>query len=516
MTQPPKQVQLPPEADHLVRRTLSTPTGLLVLWLVVSVSLLLVDPYGVPLAVRAYLLTGLLFTLGLLVATLAARPLTLRQGLTAVKLGPWIGVGFSVVFGLATLTWRSPATGTAAVVDTNYLFAAGMIASIGLLALLCGYRLVPAGLSMAADRIDRGLRGRAPAQPSAIAAIVLWLIAMAAIAAQIQNGSFGYLTDEPLATRETSSLSAVLAALTELGTVATFLAAWRHARIATAGAGLMLLFVAGSQIGLGLFAGFKEDAIIQLVAIFIGWGIWRRPRVVALLLAGLFVVLFVFPFIAQYREQVSRGGSGRLSPAAALASIDFGQLVDSALSTSSSESAQTASDRLTRIGDLAVIIQKTPEQVPYLPARELAAGPVLGFVPRSVWNEKPVLDAGYQMSTVYYGLPRTVRNSSALTPYGDLWRHGGLPVVVVGMLALGTFVRAVDDRSGDPRVDPRILFLPLLLFAPLVKQERDFLGFTASLASILLAAVLAARVVTATSARSEDSIGVASSRPKLG
>ena len=373
--------------------------------------------------------------------------MTLRESLTAVKLGPWVGVGFSVVFGLATLVWRSPVTsGSTRVVDVNFLVPAGMIAATGLLSMLVGYRFAPEALRALVNRADRDFRGRAPAEPSAVAVLGLWLIAVAAMAFQVRSGGFGYLADPTASLRETSSANAVLSTLTKLGMLGTFLAAWRHARAPKSGTRLSLVVVAGSQMGLGLFAAQKEIVIVHFIAIFLGSAIWRRPRFVSLVVAAVFVIAFVFPFVSQYRAEVDRGSS-RLSPAGALANVDFRGLFDLSVNTSSSESARTASERLTRVGDVAVIVQKTPSQVPYRSATDLLSGPFLGLVPRSVWDEKPVLNAGYQMSSVYYGLPTSVHTSSALTPYGDLWRHGGLPIVVAGMLLTGVFIRTVDDRT---------------------------------------------------------------------
>lgn len=91
-------------------------------------------------------------------------------------------------------------------------------------------------------------------------------------------------------------------------------------------------------------------------------------------------------------------------------------------------------------------------------------------------------------------------SSSAVTPYADLYRHGVLLVLLVllvGMSALGLFVRAIDSRvSGNGPGDSRLIFLPMMLFTALVKQEVDYLALSASIASILLTAAFAVRLVS--------------------
>ena len=464
-----------------------------VLWIVSS------NSYEVPQYVKAVWLSVLLFSLGLLAAVTMSRPAKLVPSLTNLKLGPWFGVGFSIVFGLATLVWRTPVTnGSSSIVDVNQLVPAGVVVAVGLISVVIGYRLAPRMVIAAMDRLDRDLRGRAPTSPSTVAVLVLWMVGLAAIALQIRRGGFGYLSDPTLALKTTGSSSAVIAAMASIGVLATLLAAWRHAKDPTFGTRATLLGVAGSQVVLGLFSAGKEPVIVQMIAIFVGYGAWRRVRILPLILAAGFVVLFVFPFVTQYRDAINER-SERLSPGQALASIDYGGLVGAATSTSSTDSARSTSYRLTRIGDVAVILQKTPSTIAFKSPWDLAAGPILGLVPRTAWPGKPVLDAGYQMTSVYYDLPPSVHSSSALTPYGDLWRHGGMPAVMIGMLVLGGFMRAVDARSGDSGDDPRLLFLPMLLLVSLIKQEMDYLAFTAALASILFATTVASRLVTATS-----------------
>jgi hypothetical protein len=346
------------------------------------------------------------------------------------------------------------------------------------------------------DSVDRRLRGPAPRRIPASSVIVLWGFGVLAQGLAMVTGSFGYLSDPRAALSATSSLPAALALLAQAGLLATLLAGWRHAGRRTAGTLVVVLMVVASQVVLGLFAGLKEAVIIQFFAVFFGYGVRRRVRFIPVLLVGVTSVVFVLPFVTQYRVHVLTQ-SGRLTPTQVVATVGLDDLLSSADRVPVSQSVVQFSQRLSRVGDVAVILQRTPSIVPYKPALELAAAPVLGVVPRSVWQGKPVLDAGYEMSHTYYGLPLGVYSASAMTPYGDLWRHGGWLPVCAGMAVLGAGTRTVDRRTGNPREDPRVLFLPMLLFAPLVKQETDYLGFWASLAGVVLLAAVTARMVTA-------------------
>ena len=119
----------------------------------------------VPSDVRLIVASLLLFTAGRFLAAWVARPLTLRASLKLLKLGPWICVGYSIVFGLATLIWSTPARLGDIGLDRNLFVTAGYITFAGLLALLVGYRLTPTPLIRGISSLDELLRGTSRVGP---------------------------------------------------------------------------------------------------------------------------------------------------------------------------------------------------------------------------------------------------------------------------------------------------------------------------------------------------------------
>lgn len=440
-----------------------------------------------------------LTTLGMIGAGSMSRELGVRTALARLKLGPWMAVGFALSFGLATLVWLGGnILGYRGLVTKSTLGPAAVVAGMGFVALVVSYRSTARLLIVGGSKVDNGLRGRRSFATGAVGVWSLWGVAAAAQAVDFATGNLGYLSDPTAQLSTSTSLNAVVTAVTQLGLLSTLVAAWRLAAHRGPGAAMLLAWIAGSQVALGLFSGGKEPVILQFVALVVGYSARGRLRLVPMVVAGLVALFIVTPFITTYRAAVLTS-SGRLTPTQALGSIDFTALfTDSAGGTGAGGSSQqAAAARLSRIGDVAVIVTKTPSTVPFVSPLELLSGPVLGFVPRSIWPGKPVLDAGYQANIEYYGTPPSVHSSAALTPYGDLYRHGGIIVVICGMALLGMFVRVVDDRGGpDATSDPRAAFLPMLLFATLVKQEIDYLALSASIVSIVLAAALGARIVS--------------------
>lgn len=447
--------------------------------------------------VQVIWLAAMLTVLGMIGAGAMSGGLDVRTALARLKLGPWIAIGFSVGFGLATLFWLGDIQGYRGFITRSSLMPGAIIAAVGFLALIVAYCSTPSLLRDWGRKMDRVLRGGGTISPGAWSVWTLWGLALFAQTVFFRRGTLGYLSDSSALLSTTSSLNAVLSGLTDFGLLATVVAGWRFAISRRPGAMVLLMWVASTQMVIGLFSGMKEAAIIQLVAVVVGYSARGRLRFGPLVISGLVVLFVITPFVTAYRAAVLNG-AGRLSPTQALQTVRFDQLIGGVTSGNATEgSLADSSSRWSRLGDVAIIVQKTPTTIDYISPLELLGGPALGLVPRSLWPGKPVLDAGYQVNQQYYEMPRNVYSSAAVTPYGDLYRHGGVEIVIVGMAILGMFVRTVDDRGGTVSdMEPRLLFLPMLLFSTLVKQEMDYLAMSASLVSIILVAALASRLVS--------------------
>ena len=150
--------------------------------------------------------------------------------------------------------------------------------------------------------------------------------------------------------------------------------------------------------------------------------------------------------------------------------------------------SSSSSFLLTRIREIdtpAIIIQRTPAEIGFESSVQLVTTPFSALVPRAVWPGKPILDSGYEFSQAYYEVPATVYTSSAVTPVGDLYLHGGWIPVIVGMFLLGCGVRLFNDVM-DVYGSPHCILLFLLLFPSLVKQEDDWVGTLAGIPGTLL------------------------------
>jgi hypothetical protein len=329
----------------------------------------------------------------------------------------------------------------------------------------------------------------APEVRSPLAPWILYAIGtVARIASAITTGLFGYVgnvqSDVTTASGYQQLLS-ILGLCASLGVAAAALQVYRE-RVPGARVTLAVLFVA--EIAFGAASGDKQDFIITILAVAIPFTVARRRVHTGLLaFAVLAFLLIIVPFNQAYRS-AARSASGTLSAGQALAAAPeiLGQTITAGNVTGVfSSSATLMLTRIREIDNPAIIMQRTPGQIGFLSPVQLVEAPIVNLVPRALWPGKPILDSGYEFGQTYYDLPASLYTSSAITPVGDLYRHGGWIPVIVGMFLLGCGTRLFDDIM-DVCANPHSVFLFLLLFPILVKQEDDWVGTLASIPGTLL------------------------------
>jgi len=246
---------------------------------------------------------------------------------------------------------------------------------------------------------------------------------------------------------------------------------------------LAVLFAA--EIAAGAVAGQKQSFVITFLAVAIPFSASRRrlPKTVAVGALAVFMAVVV-PFNQAYRH-AARRGPVTLTPSQAAAAAP-GVLSQSGGGLGTVPGSVTyLLHRVREIDSPAIIMQRTPSQVPYISPVQLVTGPVASLVPRVLWPGKPLMTAGYRFGQEYYGAPAAAHSTAAVTPAGDLYRHGGWVPVLAGMFLLGCWVRLVDD-AADIRADPHAIFLVLLLWPVLVKGEADWVSLAAGIPAAVL------------------------------
>jgi len=288
------------------------------------------------------------------------------------------------------------------------------------------------------------------------------------------TGYFGYVGDVAASVSTASGYQQYLAVVGECVPLAVATAAIRAYRIRTPGAWITLAILFAAAIVAGAIAGGKESFIVVILAVLIPRATIRRRFPVGLLTTAiLFFLLVVIPFNLAYRASARGAVTLSTSQAVAAAPAIAGQVLSDDLSPSALQhSADILAQRVRAIDSPAIIMQRTPSQIPYTNPAQLAISPVVDLVPRILWPGKPILAVGYQISQEYYQLPPQVYTSSSVTPEGDLYRHGGWIPVIAGMFLGGCGLRVLDEAT-DLRRSVHGAFLIILLLPVIIQQGTD-------------------------------------------
>jgi hypothetical protein len=430
-------------------------------------------------------------------------------GLSTWRIGPWSLVWGALAFGLATISWLSPQTETgssAAILPGSILRALWMIA-VALALLTLGYcagphRLAAYHARRATERLNRTFTDeiRGPMVPWALLGV--GLIAQFGFAAL--TGRLGYVGNVEASVTTASGYSQYLAVAGECVPLAVVAAAIRAYRTRTTWAWFTLLVLFATAIAAGAIAGGKESFVVVILAVIIPHTVIRRRLPIgAIAAAVIFFLLIVVPFNHAYRASARGAVTLSTSQAVAAAPAIAGQVAATDVSAAVlGESASYLAERIRTIDTPAMIMQRTPSEIPYASPGDLLIAPVVDLIPRILWPGKPILAPGYQISQEYFDLPAAVYTSSDVTPEGDLFRHGGWLPLIVGMFLLGCVIRIIDEVA-DLRRSVHGAFLIILLFPGIVEAGTDCATLLAGIPGMIL---LWLAVVSLSFTRRTDSV----------
>jgi hypothetical protein len=440
---------------------------------------------------------------GLALAALASGLLCLSGGalhhdlgLSRWKIGSLMLASYALAYGVATVTWSQPQAGVATEISVPSVLRALWLVAVGITAWTAGYLIGP-GLAVQrlAGRAVQGLSRRFGGQVRGAA--VPWILYSIGIAARLYTvattGLFGYVGNVTSAVTTASSYGGILGALSlcaPLGVAAAamrvFIERRRHAWIT-----LVILF--STEVAFGALSGIKGTFITTVIAVAIPLSVSRRrlPKV-SLILGALAFLLVVIPFNGTYRS-IARQGSVMLTPGQAISASPeiLRQTVTGNSATSTlSNSITYLMQRIREIDSVAIIVQRTPQQISFRSPLQLIEAPLAGIVPRPLWPGKPLNLSGYEFNQEYFGAPSTTYSSAADTFVGGLYLYGGWPPTLAGMFLLGCAVRLLDDQL-DVRANRHGIFLVLLLFPQRVTSESDWGSVLSSIPSTAFVWLLA-------------------------
>ena len=417
-------------------------------------------------------------------------------GLARWQFGPWILLWCCLTSGLASIVWTKPQESPANQILLSSVLRALWLVAVAMTLWTIGYLIGPGQpIRRGADRFIGALATYHT--PTVRRKSTPWVIYAMGVSARIlttiTTHRFGYVGDPASGLSAVTWYEQILSELSLLCPLAVCVAALQlyRERLPSARKTLTILFVL--ELAFGAAAGGKQSFVITLLAVVIPMSASRRHLSKFAIIAGLILfMLVIIPFNQTYRVAV-RGDSTVLPTSEALneAPTILWQAVTAhgPLNTFTDSWAYL----LQRVGEIsgpAIILQRTPGQIPFSSPVQLIAAPIAGMVPRAIWPGKPIISPGYEFSQEYFNTPFDLLTADAITPVGDLYRHGGWTPVIIGMFLFGCGIRFLDDIL-DARENPHAIFLVLLIFPNFVKGELDWTGIFEGLPATLLIWLLA-------------------------
>ena len=424
----------------------------------------------------------------LLVAAVAAGHAGI--GLATWKIGPWSLVWVAVTFGLATLSWIGPQTGLALQIALSSVLKALWLIAVAMTALTAGYCIGPRGL--AERRAKRFISWHRRRFTDDIRSPwVPWILFSVGTTAQVvlaaTTGRFGYVGDAASATTTASGYGQLLATAALCGPLSIAAAAVRVYRTQARGTRLTVSILFIAEISIGAAAGGKQSYVVAILAFLIPRAAARRRLPLGIIAGGAVIfMLIVIPFNQAYRSNARGLVTLSTGQAIATAPAVVGQVISDEGSPSVINTSLTyLGQRVREIDSPAIILQRTPTQIPYSSSIDLVKAPLAYVIPRALWPEKPILLTTYEFGQQYFGLPRDVFTSTAITPEGDLYRHGGWIPVIAGMFFFGIGIRILDGVL-DVRANAHAAFLVIIIFPNLVKSEADWISLLAGTPALII------------------------------
>jgi hypothetical protein len=400
-------------------------------------------------------------------------------GLRRWKMGSLMLVWYALAYGVATVGWSQPQVGVLAEISLPSVLRALWLVAVGIVAWVAGYLIGPgipaqrlAGRTMLALGRRFGDQVRGPAVP--------WVLYAIGIAARLDNaatsGVFGYVGNISSTDTTASSFAGLLGVVSQCTLLAVTVAAMRVFIERRRYAWITLVILFSSEVAFGALSGFKGTFVTAVIAVAIPLSVSRRRVVtVPLILGALAFLLIVIPFNGAYRNVV-RQDSVTLTPVQAVSAAPsiLRQTVTGNDATSAlSNSVTYVMQRIREIDSVAIIVQRTPQQIGYRSPLQLVEEPLAGIVPRVLWPGKPLNLTGYDFGEEYFGESPTVYTSTAETFLGGLYIYGGWLPMLAGMFLLGCGIRLLDGQI-DVRTNPHGILLVVLVFSPLIMSENDW------------------------------------------
>lgn len=253
---------------------------------------------------------------------------------------------------------------------------------------------------------------------------------------------------------------------------------WRTGRLSKVETVILFGLVLPLEILMRMATGLLAEIVLPFS--FFCLVVWATERTVywKTCLLATFAIAILNGVKYEYRAQTWMNGDpqetvtvgGALSGAKRLAALGFTRYA------SSGESAWNSHllERAAQIGFLSHVMEQTPASVPYLWGSSYASL-LVKPVPRLLWPDKPIEDAGYWFSARYGMRSAGDYTTSFNVPWVvEAYANFGMAGLTVGMLLIGFVMGTLDTFLNSHRMSETDLIFGISLIYATALQESNF------------------------------------------
>lgn len=211
---------------------------------------------------------------------------------------------------------------------------------------------------------------------------------------------------------------------------------------------LLLVLLIGTTLGRAIFAGNRASLLQAFIIITLAYLLsggkfnFRKTAVTGVLLAFCLIAGMIYG--STFREV--KGTESSVSVGQYTGSIleTFDEVGKVDLAGNLEFALMGLAGRFDTLSSVAVVVSTYEKLEPYEESygldNNIWKDTTTFFVPRIIWNEKPVASEARKYSDLYFGYGD---NSFAITPIGDLLRNYGPVGVPIGMFVFGILIRFI-------------------------------------------------------------------------
>ena len=231
---------------------------------------------------------------------------------------------------------------------------------------------------------------------------------------------------------------------------------------------MLLLVLIPITMGFNFFTGSKGRFFGPLIMVFLAYLFYERRIRKSWVIAGIALVTLFYPASEFYRNVLTRSMTVRVLDMIRDPGTVVKDMADFASNYEAGEWVEqgllSTANRFDGIAILAVILSKTPEEVPFQGGWTIGYA-FLSFVPRLVWPDKPMVTTG-RWVTDNYTLAAGLETATGSTWIGELYFNFGWLGIGFGMIFVGIIFRTMHEflfRLGGT--------IPLLLAAVMLMND---------------------------------------------